>query len=155
MEAKVHQLSIAYDKAKNIFTGEPAVNELHHETDIAQNWPIITISYSGLEQTIKYLIAEQENLEIDDLVNYKTQSEKYVYRTHDLAFLYSKLNRETKEIIEEYYCDYSTETCHPVHAEGCHLIHGKVATQSTLKAATLDHGASHPRRSEATQRSLG
>ena len=57
---KVQRLHTAHRKTKEFLENEPPTWELHPGTDIARNWTVITAAYSGLEQTIKYLVAEEK-----------------------------------------------------------------------------------------------
>ena len=92
--------------------GEPLTRELHPGTDIARNWTVITAAYSGLEQTLKYLIAEERDLTIAELINYSApkrtgniecETGKYPYRTHNLGRLYSELEESTRNIVQDFY----------------------------------------------------
>ena len=97
---KVDQLYIAHKKTKETLEWEPLTWELHPGVNIARKWPAIIAAYSGLEQTFKYLIAEEQGYTIPAPIGYtepETQDadtgerKKYPYRTHNLAFLFSKL----------------------------------------------------------------
>ena len=94
---KVQRLSTAHTKTKEMLEGEPLTRELHPGTDIARNWTVITAAYSGLEQTLKYLIAEERDLTIAELINYSApkrtgniecETGKYPYRTHCMSSKY-------------------------------------------------------------------
>ena len=109
---KVQRLSTAHTKTKEILEGEPLTRELHPGTDIARNWTVITAAYSGLEQTLKYLIAEERDLTIAELINYSApkrtgniecETGKYPYRTHNLCRLYSKLEESTRNVVQDFY----------------------------------------------------
>ena len=97
---KVQRLRTAHGGTRKALENEPVVWELHRGTDIAQNWPVITAAYSGLEQTIKYLIAEEKGLTIQELVDSAVtengqanegRRRRYRYRTHNLGRLFSRL----------------------------------------------------------------
>ena len=66
---RVQRLLTAYKKTSRILQSEPVTHELHPDTDIARNWTAITAAYSGLEQTLKFLIAEKAGLTIPELID--------------------------------------------------------------------------------------
>lgn len=111
----VQRLQTAHNKTKKMHELEPETRELHPGTDIARNWTVITASYSGLEQTLKYLIADQSELSIAELIALantrntnaiKECTKKYPFRTHNLGWLFSKLDRSTQEVVREFYDRY-------------------------------------------------
>ena len=109
---KVQRLLTAYKKTKETLEGEPATWELHPGTDIARNWTVITAAYSGLEQTLKYLIAEENGLTIPELIDFAVpdnvdanehNARTYPYRTHSLGWLFSKLQKPTQDVVREFF----------------------------------------------------
>ena len=99
---KVQRLLTAHKKTKEALEAEPVTRELHPGTDIARKWTVITAAYSGLEQTIKYLLAEENNHSIAELIAFR-EGEKYVYRTHDGARLFSRLTEPTQDVVRDFY----------------------------------------------------
>ena len=65
---KVQRLLTAHRKTKEALESEQVTWELHAESDIARKWPVITAAYSGLEQTLKYLIADEKEKSIAELI---------------------------------------------------------------------------------------
>ena len=113
----VQRLQTAHKKTKKILEMEPVTRELHPGTDIARNWTVITASYSGLEQTIKYLIAEEKGLTIAELVTFvdrkdlngnKGSTKKYPFQTHNLGWLFSKLEGLTQDVVRDFYGRYKS-----------------------------------------------
>ena len=109
---KVQRLLTAYRKTKEMSEREPVTWELHPGTDIARRWTVVTSAYSGLEQTLKYLIAEEKAYTIRELVDLAGQinenaddkeRKKYPYRTHNLKWLFSRLREPTQEVVREYF----------------------------------------------------
>ncbi len=108
---KVQRLKTALRKTKLLMDSESALHELHPGTDIASNWTAITSAYSGLEQTFKYLIAVDKGISIEELIDFKilknttikSGSNRYKYRTHDLAMLFLEIDEESRNTIGEYY----------------------------------------------------
>lgn len=108
---KVQRLRTAHKRTKHMFENEDVTWELHAGTDIARRWTVITASYSGLEQTIKYLIAEEEHLSIQELIDYAVENirtnnstkRNYLFRTHNIALLYRHLGVTTQDSIQEFY----------------------------------------------------
>ena len=88
------------------------VSELLPGSDIARNWPVITAAYSGLEQTIKFLIAEEKGCTIRELVDQSNAGRKHSrsphkevhpFRTHNIAWLFSKLEKATQSVAHDFY----------------------------------------------------
>ena len=111
---KVGRLYIAHKKTKETLEWEPLTWELHAGINIVRKLTVITAAYSGLEQTFKYLIAEEQGYTIPELINYtepETQDadararKKYPYRTHNLALLFSKLGEKSQSIVREFLDD--------------------------------------------------
>ena len=109
---KVQRLRTAHKKTKETLEREPVTWELHPGTDIARKWTVITAAYSGLEQTFKYLIAEERAYSIEELIELAEpdaagandpQRKKYPYRTHNLAWLFSQLGDDTQDLVRDYF----------------------------------------------------
>lgn len=110
---KVQRLSVAYEKTRILLESQPVTRDLHPGSDIASGWTIIIAAYSGLEQVIKYLIAEENSCTIQELLCNQGQSRNgknkgHSYLTHNLASLFHYLKKETKAIIREYYSQYQS-----------------------------------------------
>ena len=114
---KVQRLLTAHGRTRKTLENEPVVCELHRGTDIAQNWPVITAAYSGLEQTIKYLIAEEMKLTVQELLDFAVAENgegnegrwrNYPFRTHNLGRLFSILEEPTKETVREFFGRYKS-----------------------------------------------
>ena len=109
---KVQRLLTAHKKTTEVLESEPVTRDLHPGTDIARNWTVITSAYSGLEQTLKYLIAEENELSIEELIDFvvpqnldvnETRHGNYPYRTHNLGLLFLKLQEETRVVVRDFY----------------------------------------------------
>lgn len=109
---KVQRLLTAHKKTTATLESEPVTNEQHPGTDIARNWTVITAAYSGLEQTLKFLIADEADLTISELVdlaaprnaaNHERRVGRYPYRTHDLAWLFSELEQPARDVVQDFY----------------------------------------------------
>ncbi|MDE0386796.1 MAG: hypothetical protein OXI22_23140 [Defluviicoccus sp.] len=105
----------AYRKTKETLESEAVTWELHPGTDIARNWTVVTAAYSGLEQTLKYLIAEEKGLTIPELIDIAVPGDvdanqddhrAYPYRTHNSGRLFSKLAKPTQDIVRDFYRRY-------------------------------------------------
>ena len=57
----------------------------------------MTANYSGIEQSFKFLIAENKQITIEKLL------ECSKYRTHDLEFLFQELDEEAQDVLGEHY----------------------------------------------------
>lgn len=116
----VQRLRVAHKQTKRMLEGEIVALELHPGTDIARNWPVITAAYSGLEQTIKYLIAEEKGCTIKELVDESDPTNKqssrrhnqaHPFRTHNIAWLFSKLGELTQNVARDFYGRF--QSLHP------------------------------------------
>ena len=113
---KIQRLRTAYMKLKDLREKESISTDFHIGTEIAQQWPLITASYSGLEQTLKYLIADEKSLTINELIHRRTLSgnsrcgsnQRYPYRTHDLKWLFCQLKDSTKCDLRKYYTQFQS-----------------------------------------------
>ena len=107
---KVQRLCTAHRKTKETLEAEPVTWELHPGSDIARKWTVVTAAYSGLEQTIKYLIAEQNSQSIKELIAFR-EGKKHPYRTHDVGQLFSRLPPQTQDVIRDFYGRF--QSLHP------------------------------------------
>ena len=114
---KVDRLYIAHKKTKETLEWEPLTWELHAGINIARKWTVITAAYSGLEQTFKHLIAEEQGYTIQELIDYTEpetqdadacQRNTYPYRTHNVAFLFSELGQATQSIVREFFARFQS-----------------------------------------------
>ena len=99
---KVQRLLTAHTKTKEVLENEPVTWEVHPGTDIARNWTVITAAYSGLEQTMKYLIAEENGHSIAELIEFR-EGKNRPYQTHNVSELFSKLAAPTQHIVRDFY----------------------------------------------------
>lgn len=114
---KVQRLVVAYSKTKELLESSPMTRDLHLGSDIANRWTIVTAAYSGLEQVIKYLIADEKSCTIQELLDKQGQSrkgkkKKHSYRTHNLASLFCRLEEKTKSVIRDYFSQYQSLHCY-------------------------------------------
>ena len=63
------RLQTAYAETLENYTRKPAWIELLGDVALAQQWLTIEATYSGVEQTLKYLIALQKDFTIDELLD--------------------------------------------------------------------------------------
>ena len=104
---KVQRLLTAHRKTKEVVENEPVSWELHAGSDIARKWPVITAAYSGLEQTLKYLIAEEKGKGIAELIR-RENGKRSLYETHNVAWLFSELENPTQEVVRDFYGRYQS-----------------------------------------------
>ena len=72
------------------------------KTNMAIQWGAITASYSGLEQTLKYLVAVERKKTIEGVRNRLGKD------GHDLSKIFGFLEKGTKEILQEHYAVYQS-----------------------------------------------
>lgn len=105
------RLQTAYAETLESYTRKPAWIELLRDVALAQQWLTIGAAYSGIEQTLKYLIALQKDFTVDELLvergileNPREEPERRTrYRIHQLATLFRRLDRHTREAVEHDY----------------------------------------------------
>ena len=93
------RLLTAYAETLESYTRKPAWIEIFGDVALTQQWLTIVATYSGIEQTLKYLIALQKNLTVDELLvengileNPREEPERRTrYRIHQLGTLFSRL----------------------------------------------------------------
>ena len=78
---------------------------------MAQEWPAISAAYSGIEQTLKFLIALDKGLTVDELLvedgivenPEEEPNRRAKYRIHQLGTLLSRLDPGTRNRVEQEY----------------------------------------------------
>ena len=63
----IQRLRVARKKAQEIADGVFMVRDLDPGTELAAHWPAITLAYSGLEQSFKYLAAIEQQKPIREM----------------------------------------------------------------------------------------
>ena len=108
----VERLSTAFERTRSALESELVYVELNSDTELSSNWMVITASYCGLEQILKFLIAVERGLTIEELLDLTTEganstgkdsANRKSYRTHNLLELFSSLEPKTQIIIQEFY----------------------------------------------------
>jgi len=107
----VQRLVTAHEKTKEILESEPVAWELHAGTEIASNWTVITAAYSGLEQTFKYLIAEDSGRTISELIQIR-EGKARPFHNHHLSDLFLRLPEPLQERLREFYARYQSLHCY-------------------------------------------
>ena len=79
----------------------PPQADLHEGTSLANAWAIITVSYSGIEQSMKFLISQQNHSTVRDWRS--SEEGKELGRSHGLRRIFDALDTEAKLAISEYY----------------------------------------------------
>ena len=105
-EEILQRLETAFKKTKELLEDNPIPRDLHPGTNIANYWPIITATYSGLEQTLKFLIAIENSQSIQEFLDNKTK------RTHNLSKLFGQLGDQTKKMLEDDYIQFQSIHCY-------------------------------------------
>ena len=104
---KVQRLLTAHRKTKEALENETVSWELHPGSDIARKWSVITAAYSGLEQTLKYLIADEKDKTIPELIR-RENGKRSPFETHNVAWLFSQLENSTQMVVREFYGRYQS-----------------------------------------------
>ena len=105
------RLRTAYAETHESYARKPAWIEILGDLALAQLSITIGSTYSGIEQTLKYLIALHKDLTVDELLAAngivknpgEEPEQRERYRIHELGTLFSRLDRQTKEAVEHDY----------------------------------------------------
>ena len=93
------------------YAQRPVRNELLGDVQLGQEWPTISAAYSGIEQTLKFLIALDKGLTVDELLvkdgivenPEEEPNRRTKYLIHKLGTLFSRLDSGTRDIVEQEY----------------------------------------------------
>lgn len=95
----LERLEAAQKTTSDAFKNRDRGRDLHPGTDIANHWPFITGCYSGVEQSFKATIANHKGLTVEQLL----EEDPRKYKNHHLGRLFSWMDEEAKEALNEYY----------------------------------------------------
>ena len=93
----------AYDKARAAWESTPPVHELSPSYALSNIWPALTLSYSGIEQTLKFLLARARGLSVAELValpRNASHEPHRSFRSHDLSWLFGQLAPAVRDALE-------------------------------------------------------
>lgn len=95
----LQRLKSAQKRSQEAFEKTEIGWDLHPGTQIANWWAFITIGYSGIEQSFKFIIAMERGKTIADLLN----DNELNFRTHDISYLFGQMDKGTKRVLSGYY----------------------------------------------------
>jgi len=109
----LRRLHVAYKETKRMLESNKATREIDMDRYIAKNWTIITASYSGLEQTLKFLVACEKECTISELIekddkDSSNSRQRSPYRTHNLSKLFKRLEKSTQCTMREYFSRFQS-----------------------------------------------
>ena len=97
------RLSNAYDKVRSAWESTPPVHELSPSYALSNIWPALTMSYSGIEQTRKFLLARARGLSVAELIALPRSASREPhgsFRSHDLSWLFGQLDPPVRAALE-------------------------------------------------------
>ena len=105
------RLRLAHEETLAGYAQRPLRNELLGDIVLGQEWPAISAAYSGIEQTLKFLIALDKGLTVDELLVKdgivenpdEEPNRRTKYLIHRLGTLFSRLDPGTRDIVEREY----------------------------------------------------
>ena len=100
------RLDSAYTQTRDLSETRPWAHEIVRDYGLGQDWPIVTAAYSGIEQTLKFLIALDRDITIQELIAIRA------FRTHRLAFLFDHLSCENQRAAQRYYARWQSLYSH-------------------------------------------
>ncbi len=106
----VQRLGTAHKKTREVLESEPAAWD-HAGAEIANNWTVITAAYSGLEQTVKYLIAEENDRTVPELIQLR-EGKARPFLTHHLCDLFLRLSEPTQQRLRDFYARFQSLHCY-------------------------------------------
>ena len=100
------RLDSAYTQTRDLSETRPWAHEIVRDYGLGQDWPIVTAAYSGIEQTLKFLIALDRDITIQELIAIPG------FRTHRLAFLFDHLSCENQRAAQRCYARWQSLHSH-------------------------------------------
>ena len=101
------RLDIAHRKTKEISDNNALLGEdIFPGANLAMHWPVVTGAYSGIEQTLKFIIAKEKGVEVSKLLEKRRNRNPYL--THNLSWLFSKLSPEIQDKLRKFYRQYQS-----------------------------------------------
>ena len=79
----------------------PPARDLHRGTSLANAWALITVAYSGVEQSLKFLISQQKHKTVREW-RCSEEGEK-LGSSHGLIKLFDALDPNAVHVVTEYY----------------------------------------------------
>ena len=115
----VQRLKTALRTTRELFHTQPVTWDLHPGSELARYWLFISGAYSGLEQSLKYLIATEKNLTIATVRDTRTHEgpsargadgsrpprRRYPHHVHQL---FEELDNGTKAVLREHYARFQS-----------------------------------------------
>ena len=98
------RLWTAQRRAAEIFDRVPIRRDLHHGTEIANEWMYIAAAYSGIEQVYKYLIADDGGMSVTEL----RKEAKGKHDHHDIHTLFCELQEGDRAVLSEHYACFQS-----------------------------------------------
>ena len=105
------RLSNAYDKVRAAWESTPPVRELSPSYALSNIWPALTMSYSGIEQILKYLLARARGLSVAELVALPRDASREPhgsFKSHDLSWLFGQLEPPVRTAIDADFRTFLT-----------------------------------------------
>ncbi|MDE0219289.1 MAG: hypothetical protein OXJ90_08465 [Spirochaetaceae bacterium] len=97
------RLEMAYKRCQELFDNMPPSHDFIPSVNLVNSWPIITASYSGIEQSFKYLIASSCSMSVPEMRRSTRQ-----HNHHDLRKLLVALDQEAQSYLTAYYRCYQS-----------------------------------------------
>ena len=92
------RLEMAYRRCQELFDNMPPSRDLIPSVNLVNSWPIITAAYSGIEQSLKYLIASSCKMSVPAM-----RKSTREYNHHDLRKLLIALDKDAQSYLTAYY----------------------------------------------------
>ena len=98
------RLSNAYDKVRAAWESAPPIHEYSPSHAISNIWPALVLSYSGIEQSLKFLLARARDLSVSELIKLPAHESadppKRTFKSHDLSWLFDQLHTDVRSAVE-------------------------------------------------------
>ena len=97
------RLSNAYEKVRRAWESTPPIRELSSSHAVSNIWPALTLSYSGIEQALKFLLARDRGISVRQLIDLPATASRAPQRrfnNHDLSWLFRQLEDGVRDAVD-------------------------------------------------------
>ena len=95
------RLRTALRYCQNMLSAIPPRHDLHEGTELANAWALVTVSYSGIEQSLKLILAQRDRLTVSEWR--RSATAKRLRNSHGLRGLFDAIDEQAQETTAEYY----------------------------------------------------
>lgn len=95
------RLRAALRYCQHMLCAIPPKHDLHEGTELANAWALVTVSYSGIEQSLKLLLAQRDRLTVSE---WRCSATGKRFRdSHGLRKLFDAIDEQARTTAAEYF----------------------------------------------------